>query len=155
MKPVLVSALVGGIVSIVTAYFTTLWKTREEHAKWRRDFVLRYAQATSSERQDLAREISSGFVIVETADGKRDKHFIPRDGRVTVGRGAGAVIRLQDPRVSKLAACFFASDSSVLIEDMGSTRPPTVNGVAVATSQELRDGDLIGIGNARITFHRL
>jgi hypothetical protein len=80
VRTILVSAIVGGIVSVITAYFTTLLRMREDRTKWHREFLLKYAQIVSVDRQALAEQFAAGYLIVEHPDGDREKVFIPLSG---------------------------------------------------------------------------
>lgn len=68
MNTILVSAIVGGIVSVITAYITTQLRMREEAKKWQRDFLLKYSEAKPEDRQNMAGQFAAGYLIVETPE---------------------------------------------------------------------------------------
>jgi diguanylate cyclase (GGDEF)-like protein len=63
-----------------------------------------------------------------------------------IGRDRDCAVRLRAPAVSRQHArlCFVGDD--LFIEDLGSTNGTVVNGQAVASRRELRDGDRVTIG---------
>jgi hypothetical protein len=156
VRTILVSAIVGGIVSVITAYFTTLLRMREDRTKWHREFLLKYAQTVSVDRQALAEQFAAGYLIVEHPDGDREKVFIPLSGLLTLGRQAGGGVRLKDSLTSRQTARIRSAGTSVLLENLGARAPTTINDVkSPAQSCELHDADLIQIGKTRIRFHTL
>jgi hypothetical protein len=155
VRTILVSAIVGGIVSVITAYFTTLLRMREDRTKWHREFLLKYAQAASVDRQALAEQFAAGYLIVEHPDGEREKFFVPLSGSLTLGRAPGGVM-LKDVSISRQALCIRSDGTSVLLENLGTHAPITINDVkSPAQTCELHDGDLIQIAKTRIRFHTL
>jgi hypothetical protein len=68
----------------------------------------------------------------------------------TVGRGPGVDIQLQDPTVSRLHAEFIVRGPHVYVSDLGlSTNGTRVNGRPVGR-RILAEGDVIGLGMARL-----
>jgi pSer/pThr/pTyr-binding forkhead associated (FHA) protein len=72
-------------------------------------------------------------------------------GDTTVGRLAECDITLDDPSVSRRHARISQDGSAWTITDLGSTNGVKVNGERVVTA-DLRDGDRIELGNARLAF---
>ena len=74
---------------------------------------------------------------------------------VTVGRGPGCQVRLDDPTVSS-EHCRVSShpEKGFLIEDCGSTNGTLLNGRRIDRPAELSYGDRIGIGSTIIRFYR-
>lgn len=68
-----------------------------------------------------------------------------------IGRGPESDVRLQDPGVSSRHAAIRLGGSAT-IEDLGSTNGTFVDGRRVRTA-DLRDGAVIVLGGARVTFH--
>jgi FHA domain len=155
VRTILVSAIVGGIVSVITAYFTTLLRMREDRTKWHREFLLKYAQTASVDRQALAEQFAAGYLIVEHPDGEREKCFVPLAGSLTLGRSPGGVM-LKEASISRAAARIVSVGTSVLLEHLGSRTPITLNDAQSPVQQcELHDGDLVKIGKTRVWFHTL
>ncbi|MBA2381080.1 MAG: FHA domain-containing protein [Chloroflexi bacterium] len=67
-------------------------------------------------------------------------------GDVTIGRGAGCDIVIDDPAISRSHARLRASPSGLVIEDLGSRNGTLVNGESVARC-DLRPGDAVVLGS--------
>lgn len=70
---------------------------------------------------------------------------------VTLGRGFGNDVMLEDTRVSRHHAQLRYKQRHFWITDLGSTNGTSVNGQPV-TETELRDGDLISLGGLELIF---
>jgi len=68
-------------------------------------------------------------------------------GPVIVGRAPGADIVIAATYVSGRHARFSRLGENLIIEDLGSTNGTTVNGVTVKGTQQLEEGDIVGIGD--------
>ncbi len=73
----------------------------------------------------------------------------------TLGRSEGNTIRLDDRRASRYHAQIEWRDEEVWISDLGSSNGTFVNDEQISELRLLADGDTIGIGESRFTFHRL
>ena len=71
---------------------------------------------------------------------------------ITIGRGVGNTIHFRDPWLSRTHARIVARDRSHIIEDLSSRNGTFVNGAAITESKTLADGDVITLGDLRITF---
>jgi hypothetical protein len=72
---------------------------------------------------------------------------------LTIGRGEGCDLGLfGDPTIEKLHARIYQQDNHYLIADAGTPGGTYVNDVCVKEPAQLRSGDLIRIGNARLRF---
>jgi hypothetical protein len=91
---------------------------------------------------DLARQ-----TIVLKA-GNRVREF--SRGRIILGRGRDVDFRVDDPNVSRRHAAVYWADGDIMVEDLDSTNGTLVNGYPV-TSTVLRPGDVLAIGDCRIT----
>jgi pSer/pThr/pTyr-binding forkhead associated (FHA) protein len=65
---------------------------------------------------------------------------------LTVGRGGGCGIVLDDSFVSQVHARVFRRDGDVWVEDLGSRNGTLVNGQQLAGAQRLRRGDTVQFG---------
>ncbi len=65
---------------------------------------------------------------------------------LTVGRGGGCGIVLDDTFVSQVHARVFRRDGDVYVEDLGSRNGTLVNGRPVGTAQRVRRGDKVQFG---------
>jgi len=76
---------------------------------------------------------------------------VPVAGPVMIGRSPGADIVIADTFVStQHARVAPLSDSSVVVEDLGSTNGTVVNGSRITAPTELRQGDEILLGTVRL-----
>jgi hypothetical protein len=75
---------------------------------------------------------------------------VPLVEDVTIGRGAAASLRLEDPTVSRLHARI----SGMRIEDAGSSHGTFVDGARLTAPVALRDGTLIRIGDQELRVER-
>ena len=93
-------------------------------------------------------------LIIEDDEGKRTTVPLTRDD-YTIGRKEGNTIRLTERNVSREHARIRRANgpaSAYLLEDHSSYNGVYVNGLRVATAQELASGDLIQIGDYRIVL---
>ncbi len=63
-----------------------------------------------------------------------------------IGRDASADIAVSDVEVSRQHARLSATESGFTIEDLASTNGVFVNGVRITAPTDIKDGDVIGIG---------
>ncbi len=75
------------------------------------------------------------------------------DGSITLGRGANATVKIADRLASRLHCRIEKRGDLFQVQDVGSQNGTFVNGAQVLAA-DLRPGDLISIGNARIFFDR-
>lgn len=73
-------------------------------------------------------------------------------GRVTVGKGAGNDIALDDRTVSRLHATFEEFAEGWCLTDLGSSNGTYLNGERIWTQRRLRHGDEIRVGRSRLLF---
>jgi hypothetical protein len=157
---ILISALVGIITSVVTAYITTRLKFQQEQAKWERDLAEKIAELRSEDTPQadrLARQFAVGFLILDIPEAQqREKVFLPPAGRVSVGRAPDNDIVLQERGLSKHHAVFEVVDDAVFVVDLGSTNGVWVNDMRVPQERyKLKSGDIVAIGETRITYSGL
>ena len=65
---------------------------------------------------------------------------------LTVGRGGGCGIVLDDTFVSQVHARVFRRDGDVYVEDLGSRNGTLLNGRPVGNAQRVRRGDKVQFG---------
>jgi pSer/pThr/pTyr-binding forkhead associated (FHA) protein len=82
--------------------------------------------------------------ILEPAE-RRGETFALRD-ELTIGRGGGCGIVLDDSFVSQVHARVFRRDGDVYVEDLGSRNGTLLNGQPVGGAQRLRRGDRVQFG---------
>ena len=82
--------------------------------------------------------------IIEPA-ARRGESFTLND-ELTIGRGGGCGIVLDDTFVSQVHARVFRRDGDVYVEDLGSRNGTTLNGKPLSSAQPLRRGDRVQFG---------
>lgn len=73
-------------------------------------------------------------------------------GRVTVGKGPGNEIALDDPTVSRLHATIEEFAEGWCVTDLGSSNGTYLNGERIWAQHRLRHGDEIRVGRSRLLF---
>ena len=71
---------------------------------------------------------------------------------VTIGRGPGNDIVLDDPHLSRRHCRILWYEEGILIEDLGSINGTVVNGQAVLHRRILRNGDVLSVGAHRFVI---
>jgi two-component system, cell cycle response regulator len=116
------------------------------------DDVTTILDVASLERPETERNRAYLIVLAGSNVGE----MVPLDDELTLGRGAGAGLRLQDEGISRVH-CKISQDhfGDVYVEDLDSSNGTFCNGERV-TRQLLADGDKIQIGRTAIlkfTYH--
>ena len=73
-------------------------------------------------------------------------------GEAVIGRSLQCPLQIASSKVSRRHARILVSDDVATLEDLGSKHGTWVNGRRVEAPETLADGDLIGVGNAVLTF---
>lgn len=90
----------------------------------------------------------SNEAILVFDDGTR--FALPESG-ATIGRRADCGLVLTDPETSRRHANVFYREGSLYVADLDSMNGTFVNGVRLAAEQVLADGDVIQLGDTRLT----
>ncbi|RMG15078.1 MAG: FHA domain-containing protein, partial [Deltaproteobacteria bacterium] len=90
-------------------------------------------------------------LIIEDDEGRKTVVPFVRD-EISIGREEGNTIRLTERNVSRRHACLRRSNGHVFIEDLGSYNGVKVNGDRVQGRAEIREGDLIEIGDYNLAI---
>lgn len=83
--------------------------------------------------------------------GKGSQHLELTDEPVTIGRKADNALTIEDPAVSGHHARIVKVQAVFFLEDLKSTNGTAINGRPI-TRQQLRDADVITIGQHRLVF---
>ena len=102
-------------------------------------------QAAAKPADRPARGRSSTHLRILEPATRRGETFTVAD-ELTVGRGGGCGIVLDDTFVSQVHARVFRRDGDVYVEDLGSRNGTLLNGRPVATAQRVRRGDKVQFG---------
>jgi hypothetical protein len=89
---------------------------------------------------------------VEQAMGLRAGAEYELSGDLTLGRGSGADVRIEDPFASSRHARILRQGDVMVIEDLGSTNGTYLNGEPLGGPQPLHHGDRIRIGDNEFSF---
>jgi ABC transport system ATP-binding/permease protein len=89
-------------------------------------------------------------LTIEDDEGKTVVVPLIRD-EITVGRQEGNSIRLTERNISRRHARFYRETGNLLVEDLGSFNGIKVNGARITTATGLKDGDLVIIGDYKLT----
>ncbi len=95
--------------------------------------------------------MATEFPIPYLTDPTGHEHQL-RSETTTIGRAVECDIVITSKRVSREHARLNRSGRRVMLEDAGSTNGTFLNGERLLGAMELRDGDLIDIGDVRFTF---
>jgi hypothetical protein len=99
--------------------------------------------------------VEGRLVLVGDEDGRNGETVHEIDtAAVTLGRGPGNDIPLDDEFASSFHARIETRRDGVWIQDVGSTNGTSVNGVRITAPQKLRPGDLVRIGETDLRFER-
>ncbi len=89
-------------------------------------------------------------LTIEDDEGKTVVVPLIRD-EITVGRQEGNSIRLTERNISRRHARFFRQNGTLFVEDLGSFNGIKVNGTRLTSPSGLKDGDLVIIGDYKLT----
>lgn len=109
-------------------------------------------------KANTAERGASGRLVVAggSEDGKIEAGTVYEvdSAAVTVGRGRGNDIALEDDFASTFHARVEARPDGVWVEDVGSTNGTAVNGIRLTAPRKLVPGDVIRIGATDFRFER-
>lgn len=90
-------------------------------------------------------------ILVSAGPDKGQKFSLPASGKVVLGRGEAASVRLNDPRISRVHCTLEMTPESLMLHDSGSTGGTFVDGQRIE-KQRLDDGNVIQIGETQLTY---
>lgn len=90
---------------------------------------------------------SMAFEVAELESVRRVERTLP----LVVGRSSQSDLALLDGEVSRRHARFDSEEGVVYVTDLGSRNGTYLNGERVTESIEVRPGDTLQLGNARLT----
>lgn len=89
-------------------------------------------------------------LIIEDDEGRTTVVPLVRD-ELTIGRKEGNTIRLTERNVSRAHARLSRKNGAFLVEDLGSYTGVRVNGLRIEAPTQVRDGDLVTIGDYKLS----
>jgi two-component system response regulator AtoC len=86
--------------------------------------------------------------LLVLGEGSYETHGLPESGEVTIGRGSGCQVILDQPNVSRRHAVLHLGDD-LHVEDLGSVNGTRVNGQRLAAGERraIKPGDMIELGS--------
>ncbi|MHB8241137.1 MAG: FHA domain-containing protein [Solirubrobacteraceae bacterium] len=95
---------------------------------------------------------SAPRLVVERAPGHEPGMIYDLDGKIVLGRGEHAEIRLEDPFASARHALVYEQGNIVVIEDLDSTNGTYLNEELLQSPRPLHLGDRVRIGDSEFSF---
>lgn len=159
VETILISAVVGIITSIVTAYITTHLRMREEKEKWQREFSVKYLEAKATDNSlapKMAMQFAIGFLIYQDKETlETQKIFMPPNYRLSVGRTSECEICLNDVKLSRYHCAFETDEGSAYVIHFQAMTPTFLNEVKVEGRCKLKTGDVVKVGKTKIKFYKI
>ena len=93
-----------------------------------------------------------GALQITEGPDKGRSHFFGRQKKVTIGRAVDAAVCLKDAQASRMHCEVYYEGERVMVSDAGSSTGTWVNGNQIWSPQELRAGDVILVGQTKLTF---
>ena len=153
---IVITAAVGLVASIITAYVTYTLNRRQERRRQEREVAAKLADIPSArfdQTMIFAVQHAQACLIVEREGvPDRDRVFLPLGCRVTIGRDPHNHIVVNDQSVSRIHASFRASDTETLLEPLGGTNALALNGQLILKPAKLRHGDVVTLPDAGVSI---
>src|SRR3954464_2412110 len=89
-------------------------------------------------------------LTIEDDEGKTVVVPVIRD-EITVGRQEGNSIRLTEKNISRRHARIFRQNGNLMVEDLGSFIGVRVNSTRISAVTMLKDGDVVVVGDYKLT----
>ncbi len=163
MDNTILAALIGGIsgasISLISSYFITKLKIKQEVKIWNTDFAVNYSKLLFENPEaaaQLARQFAIGLIVVRDSDGSTaSKHFIPYQCKVSIGRKSENDIVLTDSTVSRDHGVFFYRGNKVMFQEFSPLNKTIHNNKPVSKICHLKSGDKLILGTTLIEFEEL
>lgn len=92
-------------------------------------------------------------LIIEDDEGKTTVYPLA-DGEISIGRREGNTIRLMERNVSRRHAKLLRNNGAVFVEDLDSYNGIRINGERISGRYEVKEGDLVEIGDYHLALQR-
>lgn len=155
------TAGVGLIVSLITAFVTYNITKKQERRKYERDVAAKLVEINSVE-PDVTRifaiQHAQGCLVIETeGSAERTKYFLPSGCRITLGRRNTNNIVVDDDLFSATDATFISLGEFTYLEPLQPVNALTINGRNAQGKRKLSNGDVISKDGSgiKITFIQL
>lgn len=160
VETILISAIVGVVTSLITAYFTTRFKIREEREKWQREFSLRFLETQESNislANKMSIQFAIGFVKYRNPEAEEpSKIFLRPYSRTVIGRGVDCEISLPfDRQLSRFHSAFESDGENVFLVHLGATNGTYLNGIRIEERCRLKTDDIVNAGTTEFRFYKM
>jgi len=164
LENVLLTTIISLTAGIISSYFTTKFKLKEEKIKWQKELTLKIAELAVDNPQkvkEIAKQFAIGVLVVFNEDSYRTgegstKHFIPSNSRLVIGRDPSCDIVVPDVSVSKQQVSIQSDEKNVYVEKIGSSRPIVINGEIISSGKtRLKSGDRLIFNKTTINFQEI
>jgi pSer/pThr/pTyr-binding forkhead associated (FHA) protein len=110
-----------------------------------------HAAAAGLLAQPVAKELGR-LVVVKSADLEEGDIYTIDSSSLSIGRGNGNDLALDDQYASAHHARFEPRRDGVYVQDVGSTNGTFVNGIRVTRDRRLAPGDIVRVGETDLKF---
>ena len=93
-----------------------------------------------------------GALLITEGPDQGRSHFFGRQKKVTIGRAVDASVCLKDAQASRVHCEVYYEGDRVMVSDAGSSTGTWVNDRQIWAPQELHPGDVILVGQTKLTF---
>ena len=164
MDSTISAALIGGItgatISLISSYFITKLKIKQEVKIWNTDFAVNYSKLLFENPKaatQLARQFAVGLVVIRDVDGitTLSKHFIPYQCKVSIGRNLDNDIVLTDRTVSRDHGVFFYRGNKIMFQEFSPLNKTIHNQKEIDKICHLKSGDQLILGETLVEFEEL
>ncbi len=157
---IILSAVVGGVITIITTYISGLVNSQKERKKWDSETAIKFIDYSLS-RPDLAKKVARQFSIAVVvhldADGNTIcKYFLPAFCRFSIGRLDDHDISIpDDSHLSRDQGLFYYRAGKIYYKDTSPTNITLINGIKIHNEKKLKNGDNLIMGESRFKFEEL
>jgi hypothetical protein len=151
------SALLVLKIAFIVLLYLFIWRIVRSAARDLRlpqeSMILSPQQASVLLAQPVAKELGH-LVVMRSPDlGEGDVYSIDSSS-LSIGRGSGNDLALDDEFASAKHARFEPRRDGVYVQDVGSTNGTFVNGIRLGQDRRLAPGDVVRIGETDLKFER-
>jgi len=151
------SALLILKIAFIVLLYLFIWRIVRSASRDLRlpqeSMILSPQQASVLLAQPVAKELGR-LVVVSSPDLDEGDVFAIDSTSLSIGRGNGNDLALDDSFASARHARFEPRRDGVYVQDIGSTNGTYVNGVRLTQDRRLAPGDVVRIGETDLKFER-
>jgi pSer/pThr/pTyr-binding forkhead associated (FHA) protein len=161
---ILLTTIISLTAGVISSYFTTKFKLKEERIRWQKELTLKLAELAVDNPQkvkEISKQFATGVLVVlnegsyRTGEGSI-KYFIPPNSRLLIGRDTSCDIIISEATVSRQHLIIQSDDKNVYVESIGASRPIVINGQGIFSNKiRLKSGDKLNFDKTTITFQEI